>query len=995
MLKPSSYLSTLLIFLYSSVVIFAQSQDDLAMKIIVENCLDCHSGAKPKGGLDLSTRENLLKGGDNGPGIEINNMLKGEMQDVLNEGRMPPKKTLDKKSSTHLKNWITSGAKYPIPKIDIFSTTTSKRAGKDWWSLRPLQNTPIHTDFNNALLLQPLDSFIFDGLKKLNLKPSELADRRTLIRRVYLDLIGLPPSPEDVAKFLADKSHNAFEKIVDKLLSSPSYGEKWARHWLDVVRYGESDGFERNAPRLNSWHYRDWVIKALNSDMPYDEFVQMQIAGDGIFPDSPDSLLAMGFLVAGIHNTVLGANADAREQARQDEIEDLVSSLGQTFLGLTINCARCHDHKFDPISQHDYYQMTANLSGVRQGNVPIQNKSILKEITKTNQTKGDLYKALAEIEKIALAKIGAKPDSIISKPLAQWDFRKDIKDSMGNLTLKLAGNAKLTPKGLELDGKNSVARTSVLNIDLKEKTLEVVVTLSNLDQKGGGVITVETLDGNLFDSIVFAEQESAKWMTGSNFFQRTQSFKGMPENEAHLKPVHLAITYSQDGKITAYRNGKIYGTPFQTKGLAIFPANSSIIAFGIRHEPPSGNHLLAGTILKARVFDKSLTANDITKLYEESEIFISENDLAINLNEEQTRYRKEIKEKIATLESDIKLLTSKKENQTTYTAISANPSSTKFLNRGQVTEPGSEVPPGNIPVPSFQGNSTKILPNASDLDRRSTLARWITNPANPLFTRVIVNRIWHYHFGNGLVDTPSDFGFNGSKPTHPELLDYLSNLFIDSGYSLKQLHRSIILSRTYQQGSKPSENSLEKDFDNRYLWRWAPRRLDAESIRDSSLKTCGAFNQEMNGAGFSDYKTESNNGTMYYSPLERLDFSLSRHSIYRFTPRGANQGLLDSFDCPDNSSAAPKRSKTTTPIQALSFWNGSFTQNLSMSYSKNYPDFEALTSTDQKVSHVFNHLLQRSPLDKEKAKASSLVEKHGFIPLIRAILNSNEFLTLE
>ena len=992
MLKPPIFL---IIFLSTSMVVFAQSPDDVAMKIIVENCLDCHSGAKPKGGLDLSTRENLLKGGDNGPGIEINNFLKGQMKDVLDENRMPPKKPLDKKNADHLKNWLTSGAKYPTTKIDIFSTTTSKRAGKNWWSLRPLQQTPLPSAIKNIYALQPLDYFIFDGLKKLELKPSELADRRTLIRRVYLDLIGIPPAPEEVNKFLADKSSDAFGKIVDKLLASPSYGEKWARHWLDIVRYGESDGFERNAPRPNSWHYRDWVIKALNSDMPYDQFVQMQIAGDRIFSESSDSILAMGFLVAGIHNTVLGANADAKEQARQDEMEDLVSSIGQTFLGLTINCARCHDHKFDPISQHDYYQMVANLSGVRQGEKPIPNEIITKQLAKTNERKAELYKALEGIEKIALAKLGAKADSIISKPIAQWDFRKDDKDSQRNLTLKLEGNAKLTAKGLELDGKNSVARSSALKNDLKEKTLEAVVILSNLDQKGGGVITVETTNGNLFDSIVFAEQESAKWMAGSNFYQRTQSFKGMPENEVHLKPVHLAITYSQNGKITAYRNGKIYGSAYQSKGLAVFPANNSIIAFGIRHEPPSANHLLAGTILKARVFDKALNANDISTLFEESEIFISENDLTTNLNNEQITLRKKIKEEIDKLESDAKLLSNKKEKATVYSAISTNPPPTKFLNRGQVTEPGNEVFPGNIPVPSFKGNFTKILPTASDPDRRETLAKWITNQANPLFSRVIVNRIWHYHFGNGLVDTPSDFGFNGSKPTHPELLDYLSQSFIDSGYSLKQLHRSIVLSRTYQQESKPSADSLKKDFDNRYLWRWAPRRLDAESIRDSSIKTCGTFNQEMYGPGFSDYKTESNNGTTYYNPLEKLDFRLSRHSIYRFTPRGANQGLLDSFDCPDNSSAAPKRSKTTTPIQALAFWNGPFTQNLSESYSKNHSDFEALNSTDQKINHVFNHLLQRLPLDAEKSKALALVEKHGFTPLIRAILNTNEFLTLE
>jgi len=994
MLKPSSYLGTLIIFLYSSVVVFAQTQDDLAIKIIVENCLECHSGAKPKGGLDLSTRENLFKGGDNGPGVEINNLLKGQIQEVLDEGRMPPKKTLDKKSSTHLKSWITSGAKYPTSKIDIFSTTTSKRAGKDWWSLRPLQNTPFPTAFNNALILQPLDSFIFDNLKKLDLKPSELADRRTLIRRVFHDLIGTPPTPEEVSAFLKDQAPNAFSTLVEKLLASPHYGEKWARHWLDIVRYGESDGFERNNPRINSWHYRDWVIKALNSDMPYDQFVQMQIAGDTVATGSEDSVKAMGFLVAGIHNTVLGSNADAKEQARQDEMEDLVSSIGQTFLGLTVNCARCHDHKFDPISQQDYYKMVASLSGIRHGEVAIPNALTDQKILTLREKTNQLLKVQAELEKSVLAKIGIKPDTVISKPIAQWDFRKNLNDSQNNFSLKLEGGAKLTPLGLELDGKSAVVRSSPLKRELKEKTLETLVLINNLEQRGGGVLTIETHNGTLFDSIVFAEQSSGKWMAGSNFFQRTQPFNGDTENETHLKPIHLAITYSADGKITAYRNGKIYGNAYKSNSASHFPAGDSIIAFGIRHEPPGGNRHFAGTIVKARVFDKALNDKEVKLLFDQLDTSFSEKEFFEQLTPPQLLIHQENSKFLLQLAQELKAHESKKTNAS-YSAVSSTPVPTKFLNRGQVTDPGREVYPGNLQALSFIKSNQPDLQNASDKERRFALAKWITNNDNPLFSRVIVNRIWHYHFGAGIVDTPSDFGFNGSKPSHPELLDYLSEMFVRSGYSLKQLHRTILLSRTYQQSSRPNFDGLTKDFDNRLLWRWSPRRLDGEVIRDSALQVCGLQNQEMNGASFSDYKTDFFNGTNYFTPIEKLDFPLSKRSIYRFTPRGANQGLLDSFDCPDNSSAAPKRSRTTTPAQTLAFWNGSFTQYLADSYPSNFSNFNSLRSSELKVKHIFMNILQRNPSEKELTTAINLIEKHEHTPLIRSLLNTNEFLTLE
>lgn len=522
--------------------------------LLASRCLDCHSGPKPKGKFDITRKANVDP---------------KEVWSRVSAGEMPPKKPLPEAEAKLLKAWIDGGARWGTDPIDPFRFTTATRAGYDWWALQPVKRPPVPANTH------PIDAFVAAGLEAKGLKPSPAADRRTLARRVYFDLIGLPPSPEEVEAFVNDESRDAYEKLVDRLLASLHYGETWARHWLDVVRYGETHGFERNDRRPNAWHYRDWVIRALNADTPYDEFARLQLAGDVLRPDDPDAVRATGFLVAGVHNTVLG-NDQMRAVARQDELEDVVGAVGQTFLGLTVNCARCHDHKFDPISQTDFYRLASALGGVGFGERPLPDPKAEADIAKLTGRLDAAEKELAAIEGPARAAVlkekgAGKPGAVaLPAPVAAWDFRKGGDDLVGKLHAKPVGGAKLTPDGAVFGGKTGLLRTPPLAFDLGAKTLEAWVELDSLTQRGGGVVTVQTPDGAVFDSVVFGERDPGRWMAGSEFFRRTEAFGGPEEKDAAAEFVHIALAYSDDGTVTGYRNGKPYGRDYASKGPAAF-----------------------------------------------------------------------------------------------------------------------------------------------------------------------------------------------------------------------------------------------------------------------------------------------------------------------------------------------------------------------------------------------------------------------------------------
>ena len=378
---------------------------------------------------------------------------------------------------------------------------------------------------------------------------------------------------------MRDERPDAFERLVDTLLASLHYGERWARHWLDVVRFGESNGFERDLPRPNAWPYRDWVIDALNRDVPYDEFVQWQLAGDLLAPDDVQAVKAVGFIVAGAHDTVVPVVDRMRAMMRQDELEDIVGTVSQTFLGLTVNCARCHDHKFDPITTREYYQLASALSGIDHGErdfVPTsgQTRQLADWQSRITELEAELRQQETPIRESILAErasTGQRGTAAgrIPTPVAAWDFTRDLHDLVGDMHVKLVGSARRSTDGLIVDG-TSFGTTSRLPRDLLEKTLEIRIRLATLQQAGGGAISVQTLDGNVFDAIVYAEQEPARWIAGSNGFQRTASFRGIAEEQADKEAVVITQVYRADGTITAYRNGQPYGSPIRKDAAVKF-----------------------------------------------------------------------------------------------------------------------------------------------------------------------------------------------------------------------------------------------------------------------------------------------------------------------------------------------------------------------------------------------------------------------------------------
>ncbi len=533
--------------------------------LLATHCLECHAGSTPEAALNLSSAAFLARGGDSGPVIVPGNVEQSLLWQRIAADEMPPEHPLNEGQKAVFKRWLQAGAAWGSAPIDAFAATTDKRGGRDWWSLQPLGSfePPSLNDHQaNDWVRNPIDRFVLRRLRQSNLQPTHQADPRSLVRRLYFDLIGLPPSPETVAQFVDDPSEAAYQQLVDHLLASQHYGQRWARHWLDVVRFGESDGFERNTPRENAWPYRDWVIDAFNADMPYDEFVRLQLIGDRL-AGNLQGAAATGFWVAGVHNTVVGGSQRMKQLARQDELEEVLAVVGQTFLGLTINCARCHDHKFDPITQQEYYQLASAISGLGYGQRVEQSAADRIAIRQFDQQIAALDDQLSQLRQIAEQLLAnrsthaSQPEpstNHLPQPIALWEFDHDLRDSRGELHGIAQGTARLEQGALVLDGSGFV-ETPVLATPIREKTLEAVVQLEDLTQAGGAAISLQTLDGGLFDAIVFGERESQRWMAGSNGFVRSDSFAGSLETEAASRPVHIAIVYQSDGTITAYRDG--------------------------------------------------------------------------------------------------------------------------------------------------------------------------------------------------------------------------------------------------------------------------------------------------------------------------------------------------------------------------------------------------------------------------------------------------------
>ena len=801
-----------------------------------------------------------------------------------------------------------------------------------------------------------------------------------------------------VDRLQTDASPAAFASIVDELLDSPRYGERWARHWLDLARFGESQGFERDKSRPNSWRYRDWVINALNDDMPYNEFARMQLAGDVMPEARREGVIATGFLVAGPWDEV-GQNqqsAAMKAVVRQDEMEDYVGTVGQTFLGLTTNCARCHDHKFDPIRQSEYYALSSALDGVRHGDRDITPPEIIEAAKKRS---GEVRKRLKSIhdemnqirkpaERAVIAESKKSGLGLIRQPIAHWDFDEDLKDRFGMLHGEAKGGAVLEDGALVVDGKKAHVVTKPLNFTIREKTFSVRVTLDNLQQRGGGVMSLYKPRDRVFEAIVFGEREPGKWMRGSEFFRRSRDVDAAMEVEADQQPVHLAISMAIDGTTQIYRNGKPYGSAYHAKAAPAF-GSGDWIAFGIRLFPVGGNRMLAGKIHEASLYDRALDGSEMHALAQGAE-FVTEQQIVQQLSPAQRQRLGQLKKEADQLgEMDLSI-----RRESTYAIKPSQPKQpVRLLLRGNPATPGDVVAPKGIESIKGLRDDFGLPADGPESERRLKLAEWITHQDNPLFARVIVNRIWHHHFGVGFVNTPNDFGFTGGRPTHPELLDYLASRLIESGWSLKAIHRMIVSSEAWQQATIENEHFASQDAENRLLWRGSRIRLDAETLRDSMLSVSGQLNETRGGPSYQDFKTFNFN-SQFYEMLDPAGREFNRRTIYRMIIRSGRNRMLDAFDCPDPSATAPKRSVTTTPLQSLSLMNHSFVLRMADHFAARTRS-EVGDDIDDQIDRVVRLAWCRSPSDSERDLLKQFVTEHDLASLCRVIFNSNEFLYVD
>lgn len=860
-----------------------------------------------------------------------------------------------------------------------------------WWSLGELWRPAVPGIDRTTDPSEIVDRFILTRLKEKGLAPSPAAEPRTLIRRLYFDLIGLPPSPEQVEAFVSNKDSKAYEKLVDELLASRQYGERWARHWLDVVHYGDSHGYDKDKLRPNAWPYRDYVIRAFNDDKPYSQFVKEQIAGDVLFPGERDGIIALGFLAAGPwdfigHVEVPESKIDGRRSRNLDR-DDMVGTVMNTFISTTVQCARCHDHKFDPVSMEHYYSLQAVFAAVdRADRTYDTDPAIEKKRTE-----------LAEQQKLQQEALKAFQDKMNE---AAGGKLSALDKSIDELKARVGGSQ--TPEyGYHSHIEKNQNVVKWVQVDLDEPTeisgLEYIGCYDNFNNILAGFgfpvrYKIEASDDPSFakEIVMLADHTKADVPNPGVLPQRVET-GGVAARYIRVTATKLALR--SNDYILALAELKILDKEGKNIALGKTVTSLDSIEAPVRWRR---TNLVDG--LHYKLADPK-AAEDLAKIQSERTALHSR-----IFTPELTREREELEK---ALEETKKSQASLPNGKMVYAAATdfapqgghqptkGKPRIIRILKRGDVTNPDSEAGPGTVPFISGMSARFALPENHTEGDRRKALAEWITEERNPLTWRSIVNRVWQNHFGRGLVDTPNDFGKMGQLPSHPSLLDWLAVEFRDGGQSMKALHRTILNSATYRQSSASRPENAAVDSDNVYLWRMNRRRLDAESVRDSVLAVSGKLDNTMYGPGFRDFVLEltAHSPHYEYAKHDPNDPTTHRRSVYRFLPRSSQQPFMETLDCADPSLMVAKRDETLTPISALSLLNNKFITAMSEHFaariSKEHSEVGA------QIEHAFELALSRKPTESELAILSVYATSHGLPNTCRGILNLNEFIFVD
>jgi hypothetical protein len=848
-------------------------------------------------------------------------------------------------------------------------------APAEWWSLRPLARPAVPGTGGN-----PIDAFVRAKLRDTGLAMAPEADRRTLIRRVAFDLTGLPPTPDEVAAFVADQSPDAYAKSVDKLLASPRYGERWARHWLDAVHFAETHGTEHDLIRPNAWRYRDYVINRLNADVPYGRFVKEQLAADVIYPNVPKLTPALGFLAAGPWD--MSTAATAPKTFDYLDRDDMVMQTMATFASLTVHCARCHDHKFDPISQEDYYALQAVFAGVGRGDVAYD---------------ADAATARRRREWEQLASAAEKRDAaVLRSPRAraiagEWTEAGATWETLRPDAFTSAGGAVLRrqPDGsFRVTGPAPATDTYTLTAAPTTRTLTAVrlevLPDGALPAHGPGRAENGNLHLSEFEVLLFTPGASAG---------------------KKLRVRRAVADFDQDGWTAAHaidgndqtawgvhpQEGRPHEAVFELAEKLTLPGGARLVvllrqAHGRSHTigrfrlSVTGDPPARLAPIPAPVRDALAVAP--AKRTDAQRLAIAAHAVRVRAARELAQFPPQLRVYAASAH---------------YIPFDqfkppATPKPVHVLKRGDINRPGDLASPGAVEAVSPLRGRFKLLKPNREGDRRAALADWLTDAKNPLTWRSIVNRVWLHHFGRGLVETPNDFGRMGGQPSHPQLLDWLAVEFRDNGQSLKKLHRLIVTSAAYKQSVRHDERAAKLDADNRLLWRANRRRLDAESFRDAVLSVSGRLDLTMGGPSVRQFKLSKGN---FQTP--RIDYTAfdwdapgaDRRSVYRFVYRTLPDPFMAALDFPDASQLAPVRGFSASATQALALYNNAFV----LRHSEH---FAARIVKDAHPLHqAFRLALLREPTTEEAERFAAYARKHGLAAMCRVLLNSNEFLFVE
>ncbi len=1066
--------------------------------IFARHCIACHGPEKQESGLRVDVRASLLRGGDFGepsivPGSGDTSFLvsvvSGENDDLI----MPPAgPRLSADDVARLRTWIDQGARMPAGE--------AIKREIEHWSFRPLTR-PIPPGQDEPWVRNPIDAFVLARLAANGLGPSPRADRVMLIRRLYLVVLGVLPDPEAVARFVEDNAAGAYERLVDRLLASPRYGERWARHWLDVVRFGETHGFETNRERPHAWRYRDYVIEAFNADKPYDQFVREQLAGDAYGEDA-----ATGFLVAGPYDLVKSQDVNLTLMQRQDELADMINTTGTTFVGLTLGCARCHNHKFDPVTQRDYYAMQAVFAGVEHGDRPTslsasrreQRAAVEREVLDLRrklapfippartgfvllddaQNGGDAGRGLEPLHtpegqgtnpagnERGHADDPGAPDRSPNLSGGQYTWWKNqpreavavyrprttgrhriwlswgcgweshtqdanyVLDDDGDLStisdqhvIAVVDQQRFARSESPPPGKS--LWSGFLDAGVHQLTANSAVAL--VAGQTGEAITADVLalEALAANAPVAAAAEPPRLRPAVNARQNEERFQ--PLATRRVRFTIQATNQSQpcldelqvfagEVNVAAAAEGARATCSSALPGYPIHQLEHiNDGKFGNSHswisnedgggwvqiefaETATIDRITWGRDRDGKYSDRVPTEYTIeaaTESGEWVEIAGSADRLPHDsAGEQAVTYRfAGFDRETATagrrwlndLEQAERRLEELATTPTVYAGTFRQPGPTHRLYRGEPTAKREEVVAN---APEHFGD-LGLDQDTPEQRRRIKLAEWIAED-NRLTARSLVNRLWHYHFGTGIVDTPNDLGVNGTRPTHPELLDWLASEAIEGQWSIKQLHRVILLSNTFCQSSHPREDGLSVDAASRLLWRFPPRRLEAEAIRDNMLLVSGVLDLRMGGPGFSAFEVELEN-VRHYFPKKSYGPADWRRMVYMTKVRQEQDSVFGAFDCPDASQAVPRRSRSTTPLQALNLFNSLFTMDQSQRLAKRL-DREAGPGIAPQVERAFALVFSRRPSPPEMEAAVRFVDMHGLTAFCRALLNANEFL---